>query len=160
VQHIIGVADMKISTHPEDELITFALGSCLGVSVYDPVAHVGGLLHVMLPLSTIDPAKATENPCMFVDTGVPRLFLDCYKAGAKKRRLVVKVAGGASAYGGQEDDHFQVGKRNFLMFRKLLLKNGVLLQAHDVGGNHSRTMTLDIGTGHVSLKTQGVTTTL
>jgi chemotaxis protein CheD len=151
---------MKIATQPGDELITYALGSCLGITLYDPVARVGGLLHVMLPLSTIDPAKATDNPCMFVDTGVPRLFLDCYKAGAQKQRVVVKVAGGASVHQNEEDDLFQIGKRNFVMLRKLLWKNGVLLKAHDVGGTHSRTMSLDIETGAVSLKIQGNTVSL
>ena len=155
MKYIIGVADMKISAQPGDQLVTYALGSCLGITIHDPVAHVGGLLHVMLPLSTIDPAKATENPSMFVDTGVPRLFLACYQIGAQKQRLIVKVAGGASVHGDEADDHFQIGKRNFVMLRKLLWKNGVLLQAHDVGGSHSRTMTLIIGSGEVTLKTQG-----
>ena len=160
MKHIVGVADMKIATQSGDELITYALGSCLGITLYDPVAQVGGLLHVMLPLSTIDPAKAKDNPCMFVDTGVPRLFLDCYKAGAQKQRVVVKVAGGASVHPNEEEDLFQIGKRNFVMLRKLLWKNGVLLKAHDVGGSHSRTMSLDITTGTVSLKIQGNTVSL
>lgn len=155
MRYVVGVADMKISAQPDDQLVTYALGSCLGIAIHDPVVHVGGLLHVMLPLSTIDPAKATENPAMFVDTGVPRLFLACYQAGAQKQRLIVKVAGGASVHGDEVDDHFQIGKRNFVMLRKLLWKNGVLLQAHDVGGTHSRPMTLTIGNGEVSLKTHG-----
>jgi len=155
LKHTVGVADMKISADQSDSLITFALGSCLGITIYDPIARVGGMLHVMLPLSTIDPVKAGENPFMFVDTGVPRLFMDCYKSGAKKERLIVKVAGGASAKENQEDDYFQIGKRNFTMLRKLLWKNGVLVAAHDVGGNHSRTMSLDINNGEVKLKVDG-----
>ena len=160
MRHVIGVADMKIACQAGDELITFALGSCLGITVYDPVAHVGGMLHVMLPLSTIDPGKATENPFTFVDTGVPKLFLDCYKQGAQKPQLVVKVAGGASVQGDESKDLFQIGKRNFVMLRKLLWKNGVLLKAHDVGRTQARTMTLDIDTGEVTLKIQGNTTNL
>jgi len=151
---------MKISSQSGDQLITYALGSCLGIAIYDPVAQVGGLLHVMLPLSTIDPPKAAENPSMFVDTGVPQLFISCYKAGAQKQRLVVKVAGGASVHGDEAEDHFQIGKRNFVMLRKLLWKNGVLLNAHDVGGAHSRTMLLDIDSGAVMLKTPTGTLTL
>lgn len=157
MRHVVGVADMKISAQSEDELITYALGSCLGIAIYDPVVKVGGLLHVMLPLSTIDTAKAADNPAMFVDTGVPKLFIECYKAGAQKQRLIVKVAGGASVHSSETEDHFQIGKRNFVMLRKLLWKNGVLLQAHDVGGGHSRTMTLDITKGEVTIKTQGQT---
>ncbi len=146
---------MKLSATEGDIIVTHALGSCLGITVHDPVAKVGGLLHVMLPLSTLDPEKAAQNPYMFVDTGVPRLFLESYKLGAKKERLEVKVAGGASVHEDEGEDYFQIGKRNFVMLRKLLWKNGVLLKSYDVGGNSSRTMSLEIGTGTVLLKIEG-----
>ena len=160
MKQVVGIADMKTSADTKDTLITYALGSCLGIAIHDPVAGVGGLLHIMLPTSTIDAEKAAANPCMFVDTGVPKLFLECYKMGAKKERLVVKVAGGASTAQNEEDDYFQIGKRNFTMLRKLLWKNGVLLKSHDVGGTNSRTMTLDISTGEVSIKSNGASTIL
>ncbi len=143
---------MKISSRPGEELITYALGSCLGIAIYDAAAQVGGLLHVMLPASSVNPAKAADNPLMFVDTGVPELFKACYKAGAKKERIVVKVAGGASLHSNADGDQFQIGKRNFLMLRKLLWKNNVLIESCDVGDRHSRTMLLDIATGDVVLK--------
>lgn len=155
MKHIVGVADMKISAKKGDLIVTHALGSCLGITIHDPVACVGGMLHVMLPLSTIDSAKAAENPCMFVDTGVPKLFIECYKAGARKERLEVKVAGGACVNGNTANDYFQIGKRNFTMLRKLLWKNGVLLKASDVGGSFPRTMSLEIGNGEVILKMNG-----
>jgi chemotaxis protein CheD len=148
---------MVVSKDPDDNIITHALGSCLGIAVHDPVARVGGLLHIMLPLSTIDPSKASSNPYMFVDTGVPRLFLECYKLGAQKNRVVLKVAGGASSKANPEDDYFEIGKRNFIMLRKLLWKNGVLIKAHDVGGSDSRTMSLAVVTGDVTLKINGTT---
>lgn len=160
MKQIIGVADMKVSAQRGDLLITYALGSCLGIAIHDPVAGVGGLLHVMLPLSTIDPSKAAENPYMFVDTGVPKFFLECYKLGAQKGRLVVKVAGGACSNESEDDDYFQIGKRNFTMLRKLLWKNGVLLKTYDVGGQQSRTMSLEIGQGEVLLKINGNTSVL
>jgi chemotaxis protein CheD len=155
VKHVVGVADMGISAAAEDSLVTYALGSCLGITIHDPVARVGGLLHVMLPLSTIDPAKATENPYMFVDTGLPKLFLEAYKVGARKERLIVKVAGGACANGGGKEDYFHIGKRNLIMLRQLLWKNGVLIKAMDVAGNLSRTMSLEIGTGEVLIRSNG-----
>ena len=120
----------------------------------------GGLLHVMLPISTIDPKKGKENPYMFVDTGVPKLFIECYKAGARKERLHVKVAGGACTHGDEEDDYFQIGKRNFIILKKLFWKNGVRLRAHDVGGSQSRTLSLDVGSGEVALTISGKSTTL
>jgi chemotaxis protein CheD len=156
VKHIVGVADMCVSSTPGDVIVTYALGSCLGLTVHDPVAAVGGMLHVMLPLSTIDANRARDNPCMFVDTGVPRLFLECYKAGAEKRRLQVKVAGGAWVHQGDESgDFFQIGKRNVLVLRKLLWRNGVLLEAEDVEGTCSRMMSLEIGSGQVLIRSEG-----
>jgi len=153
--HTVGVADMKVSAETGDLIITHALGSCLGIAVHDPVACVGGLLHVMLPLSTIDPVKAERNPSMFVDTGFPELLNECSNAGALKRRLEIRVAGGANSWNREEDDLFQIGKRNLIVLRKLLWKNGLLLKSHDVGGSNSRTMTLAIGTGIVTIKSGG-----
>ena len=160
-EHIVQIADMKVCAKPGDRLITYALGSCIGFAVHDPAAGFGGLLHVMLPLSTVNPQKALENPCMFVDTGVPLLFRECYKAGADKGRIVVKVAGGAHTGENEEADRFQIGKRNILTLRKLLRRNGVPLRAQDVGGfQTSRTMSLEIGSGDVILKINGSETSL
>ncbi|MCP4546223.1 MAG: chemotaxis protein CheD [bacterium] len=157
---VVGVADMAISDDAADSIITHALGSCLGITIFDPVVNVGGMLHVMLPQSSIDPVKAAKNPAMFVDTGVPRLFKECYKLGAQKERLIIKVAGGAkiTLHGNNDeddDDIFKVGKRNFVMLRKLLWKNGVLIKAHDVGGSMSRTMELKIEDGGVVITNKG-----
>lgn len=155
IKHTVGIADMKVSLTPDDVIITYALGSCLGITVYDPVVRVGGLLHVMLPTSATDQTKAQTNPFMFVDTGVPRLFMESYKLGAKKERLIVKVAGGACLNKSEEEDHFQIGKRNFLMLRKLLWKNGVMIKAEDVGGQIARTMSLCIADGEVLIRVNG-----
>ncbi|MEO7360552.1 MAG: chemotaxis protein CheD [Gemmatimonadaceae bacterium] len=153
---VVGVADVKVSGNADERLVTYALGSCLGLTVYDPIAKVGGLLHVMLPTGAIDPEKMTQNPAMFVDSGVPALFKECYKRGAKKERMIVKVAGGSHTAATDEDDKYHIGKRNLLALRKLLWKNGVMLHAQDTGGIQvSRTMWLDIGTGEVTLKVNG-----
>ncbi len=158
---VVGVADMKVSNRAGARLVTYALGSCLGISVHDPVAGVGGLLHVMLPTGTIDPAKMQAKPAMFVDSGVPLLFRECYRLGAKKERMVVKVAGGAHAGDSEEGDRFQIGKRNMVALQELLRKNGVLVHAHDTGGvQTSRTMWLDVRSGAVTLKSNGVESSL
>jgi chemotaxis protein CheD len=153
-KRVVGIAELAVSADLDDLLITYALGSCLGVAIYDPVARVGGLLHTMLPSSEIDLQKAKDNPCMFVDTGVPRLFLECYKKGARKERIILKVAGGANL-NGHGADHFEIGKRNVLALRKLLWKNGVLIQGSDVGASLSRTMSLEIASGQVKLRIRG-----
>ena len=154
---VVGMADLRLASTPGERLVTYALGSCLGITIWDPVARVGGLLHVMLPSSAIDAEKALRNPAMFVDTGVPLLFRRSYELGARKERIVVRVAGGAHSGATEADDQFQIGKRNFLTLRKLLWKNNVLLQAHDVGGcQTSRTMRLDVATGEVLVRANGV----
>ena len=158
---IVGIADMIVTAVGDDELVTYALGSCLGVSVHDPVAGVGGLLHVMLPSSEIDPDRAAANPFRFVDTGVPELFRACYRAGAAKDRLVVKIAGGSFGAESEETDRFQVGKRNILTLRKLLWKNGIMIRGEDVGGHRtSRNLRLRVGTGEVIVKVNGRKTVL
>lgn len=157
---VVGMAAFEAG-RTAGSLVTYALGSCLGVAVWDPIARVGGLLHVMLPNSTIAPEKASANPFMFVDTGVPAMFRRCYELGAEKQRVVLKVAGGASpTTAGGNTDHFEIGKRNMILLRKLLWKNGVLIAAEEVGGSVSRTMSLSLHSGEVALKVEGRELTL
>jgi chemotaxis protein CheD len=153
---VVGIADMRISSDPAERLVTFALGSCLGIALFDPVARVGALAHVMMPSAGFDPQRADRSPLAFVDSGVPLLFREGYRAGAVKERMIVSVAGGATAADRQEEDRFQIGKRNVLMLRRLLWKNDVLIHAHDLGGvRMSRTMMLTIGTGEVRVRVNG-----
>jgi chemotaxis protein CheD len=154
VRHTVGVADMKISREAGDLIVTHALGSCLGITAHDPVAGVGGMLHVMLPDARTNAEKAKANPYMFVDTGVPAFFRALYEAGAAKPRLVLKVAGGANV-NNIGNDRFKIGKRNYVILKKLLWKNSVIIEGEDVGGNVARTMYLDIATGRVWLSTAG-----
>jgi chemotaxis protein CheD len=153
VRIIVGVADMKVSNHSESTLITYSLGSCIGVVVYDGVARVGGLLHFMLPESHIDPEKARRNPWMFADTGIPLLFKEAYKYGAEKARLVVKIAGGSQIM--DDKGFFNIGKRNYAAMRKIFWRNNVLIKAEDVGGMINRTVRLEMATGKVWMKTSG-----
>lgn len=157
-RRIVGIADMAISSDARDVILTYALGSCLGLCVWDPVARVGGMLHLMLPQSSMAPEKAAENPLMFADTGVPKLFLGSYALGAKKERMIVVVAGGASF--NVQDDDMAVGPRNIAMLRKLMWKNGVLLKKHELGGTEPRNMSLDVATGEVTVAFGGETRTL
>jgi chemotaxis protein CheD len=145
----VGVADLKFSSRKEDILVTYALGSCLGITVYDPVAVVGGMLHAMLPLSSADPKKAIEKPQMFVDTGFGILISELYRMGAKPNRLIISAAGGASMKQVASDDYFKIGQRNFTVLRKLLWKNGFMLHAQDIGGGTARTMSFRLEDGLV-----------
>ncbi len=155
MKYIVGIADMKLSGAPGDIIVTHALGSCLGIAVHDPVAGVGGLLHAMMPEGRMNKEKAAANPFMFVDVGVPVLFRSLYNAGAIKDRMVVTVAGGANVHN-VGNDRFKIGKRNYIVLKKLLWKNNILINTEDVGGSGARTMYLEIGTGRVWLSTAGV----
>lgn len=150
---VVGISDLKVSSNPAESLITYALGSCIAVAVYDPAAKVGGLLHYMLPDSTLDAAKAKETPAMFADTGIPLLFKSCYKMGADKKRMVVKVAGGASIL--DESNFFRIGQKNIMAMRKLFWSNNVLIDAEDTGKNFNRTVRIDLGTGKFYIKRAG-----
>ena len=150
---VVGISDLKVSNNPADSMITYALGSCIAVAVYDPVAKVGGLLHFMLPDSTLDAGKAKDTPAMFADTGIPLLFKSCYKLGADKKRMVVKVAGGASIL--DESNFFRIGQKNIMAMRKLFWNNNVLIDAEDTGKNFNRTVRIELGTGKVSIKRAG-----
>jgi chemotaxis protein CheD len=147
---IVGISDLKVSNNPGDILVTFALGSCIAVAIYDPLVKVGGLLHYMLPDSNLDLNKAQEKPGMFADTGVPLLFKSCYRLGAEKKRIVVKVAGGASIL--DDTNFFRIGQKNITALRKLFWKNSVMIEAEDTGSNYNRTVRLDLSNGKFMIK--------
>ncbi len=147
---IVGISDLKVSNNPGDILVTFALGSCIAVAIYDPLVKVGGLLHYMLPDSTLDLKKAQDQPGMFADTGVPLLFKSCYRLGAEKKRMVVKVAGGASIL--DDTNFFRIGQKNITALRKIFWKNNVMIEAEDTGANYNRTVRLELSTGKFLVK--------
>lgn len=158
-RRVVGIADMAVSADPCDLIVTYALGSCLGVCVFDPVARVAGMLHLMLPQGSMSPEKAAQNPLMFADTGIPKLFLASYALGAKKERMHVVVAGGAS-FNLNEDADLAIGQRNVAMLRKVLWKNSVMLKKHELGGTEPRNMNLDVRSGEVSVGFAGETRVL
>lgn len=145
---IVLVGDMKVGKEG-DTLVTYALGTSLGLVAYDATAKVGGLLHAMLPLSKTDPQKAEENPYIFVDTGVPKLFEEMANMGGKKERLVLKAIGCSRPAG--ENEMFKIGERNYSVLKKLLWKNNILLESEDIGGTANRTVNFNIKTGEVTV---------
>lgn len=150
---IVGMADCRIGADPESVLVTYALGSCIGLTMYDPVAGVGGLLHFMLPDSALDPARSRQNPSMFGDSGIALLLEKLLAQGASKRRLIACAAGAAQIL--DDKGVFAIGKRNYLATRRLLWKHGMLLQREAIGGVDFRTITLEIATGRLLLQEAG-----
>jgi chemotaxis protein CheD len=153
MNQVIGVAEMRVSDSPEETLITYSLGSCLGITMHDPAAGVGGLLHCMLPHSKLDTVKAERNPAMFVDSGVLVLLQALFDRGAQRKRISVRVAGGAQIL--DDGKTFNIGERNYTMLRKVLWKNNLLIAGEEVGGSVPRTIALDMATGETRLRVQG-----
>jgi chemotaxis protein CheD len=148
VKHVVRAADARISDRPGDLIVTHALGSCLGVAAYDFAAGVGGVLHVMLPVSRVNPGKARANPFLFVDTGFPAFLRKLCDGGAKRHRLVLKVAGGADLRNAS-DDQVPIGRHNCEVLKDVFGKNGLRIDAEDLGGTKARTLCMEIGSGRV-----------
>lgn len=150
---VVRIADMQLSSETGSRLITHALGSCIGMTAYDPVSKVGGMIHYMLPQAESSPAKAAATPAMFADTGIPALFRELTARGALLKRLVIKAAGGACLM----DAHkvFNIGERNVTILRKILWQNSLMLKGQQVGGAVPRTLILNIDSGIVIVRSNG-----
>ena len=147
----VGMADYKVGRAPST-LISYGLGSCIGISLYDPQTKIGGLLHIMLPDST--QARASDNPAKFADTGIPLLLGDVLQLGASRSRLVAKLAGGAQMFAfANATDVMRVGSRNAESVKKLLRELNIRVIAEDTGGNYGRTVQIDLETGIYKVKT-------
>lgn len=147
----VGMADYKVGRSPST-LISYGLGSCIGVSLYDPQRKIGGLLHIMLPDST--QARSSENPAKFADTGIPLMINDVIALGASRSRLVAKIAGGAQMFAfSNATDIMRVGTRNAETCKQILKRNGIRVIAEDTGGNYGRTVSIDLNTGSYKVKT-------
>lgn len=147
---VVGVAELAVTNQSAAVLSTYALGSCIGIVAYDAAARAGGLLHLMLPDSTISPEKAARQPAMFADTGIPALFNNLAGVRALRARTVLYVAGGASVLSGP--DSFQIGERNTAAVRRTLGVYGCRVAGYEVGGFVNRTLHLNIANGELTVK--------
>ena len=147
----VGMADYKVGSAPAT-IISYGLGSCIGISIYDPQTKIGGLLHIMLPDST--QSRPSENPAKFADTGIPLMLADILQLGASRSRLVAKLAGGAQMFAfANATDIMRVGARNAAAAKKILLDLRIPVLAEDTGGTYGRTVQIDLATGIYKVKT-------
>ena len=151
---IVDISDARVSNKLVDILVTYSLGSCIGVCLYDPAVSIGGMLHYQLPSSTMDAGRAKEKPLMFADTGMEILIDKMLAMGAKKKRMQVKIAGGAAMDTGPGE--FDIGKRNYLALKKILWQNGMFIDPEEVGGTSPRNMYLNITNGAVTIRTNSL----
>ncbi|WP_018962637.1 chemotaxis protein CheD [Coprothermobacter platensis] len=145
----VGIGEVAVLTNP-GRIAAIGLGSCVAVAVFDPVAKVGGMVHVLLPDSR---GQKTDLPGKFADTGVPYLFKLLEEKGVRKERVIVKIAGGASLMNVNVGGFGDIGKRNIEAVKSQLERLGVRIQGEDVGGNEGRTLILDLAQGTFNVKT-------
>lgn len=153
-QIVLGVGEYGATGTPGGSVKTFALGSCVAVCVYDAVNRIAGMVHIALPHSSTNLARAKALPGYFADTGIQSLFEYLVKLrGGDKKGLVVKLCGGANIM--RCANLFDIGKRNIEAAKFNLARRGLLTSAEDIGGNISRTVTLEVDTGYVVLASPG-----
>ena len=147
---IVGIGELGVSRDPSTILSTYGLGSCVGVAAYDPVTRAGGLIHIMLPNSAIEHAKAAEQPALFANTGLPLFLAELLKLPAERSRLRFLVAGGAGMLCAAHD--FNLGSTNTRVTFEILGQQSLPVSFRAIGGTANRTLHFDIATGTVTLK--------
>ena len=150
---VVGVGDVAAGNNPGTILSTYALGSCIGLVLFDPVACAGGLLHLMLPDSQINPKKAAVQPAMFADTGLNELLRLLSGFKTNKVRLKAFIAGGACV--SAQSDIFKIGERNSTRIKALLAQERIPIISAEVGGTNNRTLHFNIKSGTIDVRTCG-----
>lgn len=150
----VGIADMKIIRAP-GVLITYALGSCIGVCIYDPTIRLAGMVHVMLPLSA-NFENSKDNPFKYADSGIVEMIRKMEVFGAVRRRMVAKIAGGAKMFDIQGNGALgNIGVRNELSVKATLKKERIPLVSQNVGSNFARTLVFDANNGETRIRAFG-----
>lgn len=146
----VGISDLKVGKDP-NTIITYALGSCVGICLYDPVTKIGGLSHIMLPSSSM--AADKRNSMRFADTAIPLLINNLVQVGASKRRLVAKIAGGAQMFKTLTNTAIgNIGSRNVIAVKQALAKESIRIIAEDTGKDYGRTLYFYTVDGSVDVK--------
>lgn len=157
-QIVVGISDFKTARAGQGILVTHSLGSCLGVTVYDPSAKVGGLLHALLPSAVDNENRAKAKPAMFVDSGFYAMVGELERMGAQRRRMQIKLAGAGQFLDPQR--HFQIGEKNYSSIKQVLRQEGLRAHGEDCNGSKPRSLYLDVATGNVWIRTRGKEYTL
>lgn len=153
-KHTVGIADMKIAKG-EGTLITYALGSCIGICLYDPMLHLGALIHIMLPINM---ETDRTSPLKYADTGIRLTLNKMEQMGAKRARIVAKIAGGAKMFDVVGNGSLgNIGQRNIDSVKYVLQQERIRLLREDVGGSTARTLLFDVATGEGCIKIYGKT---
>ena len=149
---VVGIADMKMARQ-NGMLITYALGSCIGICLYDPKIQLAALVHIMLPLNM---ETGRKTPLKYADTGITETLRQMEAKGGARSRIVAKIAGGAKMFevagGGSLGN---IGQRNIESTHMILRREGIRLLREDVGGTVARTLLFDAATGQACIRSYG-----
>ncbi|MBI2765258.1 MAG: chemotaxis protein CheD [Chloroflexi bacterium] len=148
----VGIGQLAVSSDAGEVLVAYGLGSCVGVSAYDPSLRLGGLVHILLPDSEGRGCDGRE-PARFADIGIDSLIRRMVEGGALKGRLTVKMVGGAAVLGAANAGKFKIGERNAEAIKERLLRHGLRPAAEDLGGVKGRTFEVHIGVGRTYVRT-------
>ena len=149
---VVGIADMKIAKGM-GMLVTYALGSCIGICLYDPAIRLAALVHIMLPLNM---ETGRKSPMKYADTGICETLLEMERRGASRPRLTAKIAGGARMFDvGGGGSLGNIGQRNIESVHMTLKREGIRLLKEDVGGTTARTLLFDAATGQCCVRSYG-----
>lgn len=145
---IVGIGELAVSDQADEVIVTYALGSCIAVCLFDPGVKVAAMLHFLLPESSINQRRAFEQPAAFGDTGIPLLLQTAARYGLKKSRTTVRLVGGAEV-ANLAGNSMATGHRNVLAARTVLWRHGLFIDSQDVGGVSARTVHLAVKDGRM-----------
>lgn len=149
-KYIVGISDMK-SSKEAGVIVTFGLGSCIGIVLHDKTNKVTGMVHIMLPDSK--KIKNNVNHAKFADTGIVKLLADMIVLGANRNNVTAKIAGGANMFQGSSKSNINVGEMNYAAVKNILKTLKIPVVAEDCGKDYGRTLEADILTGDCVIKT-------
>jgi chemotaxis protein CheD len=148
----VGLGEIHVTGDPDAVLICYGLGSCIAVSAFDPVAKVGAMAHIVLPVS--NNGSSATLPAKYADSGIPLTVEKMEKAGARRSRIVIKMAGGAKMlHGVQAGSILDIGERNIVAVSEAMRALGIKIQGQDTRGNWGRCLWLYMATGLTRVKT-------
>ena len=149
-QILVKLADLAVSKNPEDLLVVYGLGSTTAVILYDGEARAGGIVHFMLPNSASESRRAADYPAMYADVAIPLLVESCIGQGARRESLTAKLAGGSILMG--QGISRSISEGNIAAAKTILADLGIPLTAENTGGNHNRSVRMEISTGKSFVK--------
>ncbi len=146
---IVGIGDYVISDDQEDFIKTFALASCVAVTVYNPFIHLAGMIHIALP-NPVDLEEAQRRLGYYATSGIPTLIHKMSrKSGNQSKDLQVKLFGGAVSL--RTDDYFNIGPKNIKAVRETLLGLDLKIVDAHIGGAICRSLTMSVLTGEIEI---------